>query len=150
MTRFTKPSDTAEPGTQLPSNGKTILIAEDDPFISRMYEVKLKNAGYNVVVKNNGRDAYNQIKESRPDLMLLDISMPELTGFEILSALANDGYDFSRSPAMILTNSSSAEHIQLAKSFGVDYLIKAELTPRDVLSRINGKLNLAIPEAGTS
>jgi DNA-binding response OmpR family regulator len=50
--------------------GKTILIAEDDPFILRMYQIKLEGAGFTVVVKTNGRDAYEYIKESRPDLFI--------------------------------------------------------------------------------
>ncbi|MBW3538610.1 response regulator [Candidatus Parcubacteria bacterium] len=146
MPRITQPSDLPQPGAALPPNGKTVLIAEDDPFIARMYEAKLKAAGYNVTLKNNGRDAYQAVKAAPPDLMMLDISMPEMTGLEVIGALRGDGYDFSASAAMILTNSSSEQHQQLAKSYGVDYLIKAELTPRDVLERINAKLGLSGPE----
>ncbi len=142
MTRITDPLDLPQDSTVLPANGKTILIAEDDPFISRMYQTKLTNAGYGVIVKNNGRDAYNAIKEQKPDLLMLDINMPELSGFEVLSALAADGYDFTANPALILTNSSNSEHRQLAKSYGVDYLIKAEMTPREVLNTIDWKLKV--------
>jgi DNA-binding response OmpR family regulator len=66
---------------------KIILIAEDDPFISRMYEIKLSAAGFKVVVKNNGREAYETAKAENPSLLLLDINMPELSGLEVLAAL---------------------------------------------------------------
>lgn len=130
----------AQPSQPVPPNGKTVLIAEDDPFISRMYQTKLSAAGYNVVVKNNGRDAYEEIKRSRPDLMILDINMPELSGLEVLSALHSESYDFSTSPAMVLTNSAEPQDRANAEKFGAEYLIKAELTPRQVLDRINSKL----------
>jgi DNA-binding response OmpR family regulator len=142
MPRLTTPEDAPKSDSAAAPNGKTILIAEDDPFISRMYQTKLSNAGYNVVVKTNGRDAYQTIKDTSPDLLMLDINMPELSGFEVLAALKNDSYEFTTHPVLILTNSSSQEHRDLAKGYGVDYLIKAEMTPRDVLERINAKLNI--------
>src|SRR4029079_297326 len=67
-------------------DGKTILIAEDDPFISRMYQIKLESAGFHVIVKNNGRDAFEAIKADQPNLAVLDINMPELSGLEVLAA----------------------------------------------------------------
>ncbi len=150
MARITDPNDVPQSAQAQPANGKKILLAEDDPFISRMYQTKLANAGYTVVIKNNGRDAYQAIKDEHPDLLMLDINMPELSGFEVLSALKGDGYDFAVTPVLILTNSSSQEHRTLAKNFGVDYLIKAEMTPRDVLDRINAKLNIANGPAAPS
>lgn len=120
--------------------GKTILIAEDDPFILRMYQIKLESAGFNVVVKTNGREAYEMIKSDRPDLFLTDINMPELSGLEVLSALQADSFDFADMPIIVLTNSSSIEDRKIAISYGADYLVKAELTPRQVLDRIVEKL----------
>jgi CheY-like chemotaxis protein len=120
--------------------GKTILIAEDDPFILRLYKIKLESAGFTVEVKTNGRDAYEMIKENRPDLFLTDINMPELSGLEVLSALQADGFDFTGMPIIVLTNSSNIEDRKIAISYGADYLVKAELTPRQVLDRIVEKL----------
>ncbi|MFI5240093.1 MAG: response regulator transcription factor [Candidatus Saccharimonadia bacterium] len=142
MTRITNPDEQTPIETQLPSNGKTILLAEDDPFISRMYQTKLTNSGFNIIIKTNGRDAYQAIKEVHPDLMMLDISMPELTGLEVLATLSNDGYDFSTSPVIVLTNSSDAELRKQAEGYGAEYLVKAELTPHDVEEKINEKLGL--------
>ncbi len=146
MTRITSPADSLDnrPGAVL-SNGKTVLVAEDDPFISRMYETKLTNSGYYVVLANNGRDAYEKIKDTKPDLLLLDINMPELSGFEVLGALNGDGYDMSTTPVMVLTNSSNMADRKVAESYGAEYMIKAELTPRAVLERINAKLGIDAP-----
>ncbi len=126
-------NDTAAP--------KTILIAEDDPFISRMYEIKLTAAGYRVVVKNNGRDAYETIKAEHPNLLILDINMPELSGLEVLSTLAGEGFDFATTPVIVLTNSSSLADRKQATAHGAEYVVKADLTPRQVLDLIHSKLN---------
>ena len=127
----------ADSGQAEASVGKKILIAEDDPFISRMYETKLSRAGYNVTIKNNGRDALEAIKASQPDLIMLDINMPELSGFDVLAALKGDGFDLSTLKILILTNSSNAEHRTLADTYHAEFMIKAELTPQQVLERIN-------------
>jgi CheY-like chemotaxis protein len=120
---------------------KLILIAEDDPFISRMYEIKLQGAGLRVIVKNNGRDAFEAIRSEHPNLAILDINMPELSGLDVLAALQNDGFDFSSMPVIVLTNSSELSDRNKAHSFGAEYLVKAELTPREVLDIISKKLS---------
>ena len=121
-------------------DGKLILIAEDDPFISRMYQIKLEGAGLRVIVKNNGRDAFEAIRSEHPSLAILDINMPELSGLEVLAALQSDGFDFSSMPVIVLTNSSELADRNKAHSFGAEYLVKAELTPREVLNIISAKL----------
>lgn len=121
---------------------KVVLVAEDDPFISRMYQIKLESAGLRVIVKANGRDAYEAVKLNAPSLLLLDINMPELTGLELLSALAGDNFDFSTMPVMVLTNSSNPEDRKTAQSYGADYLVKADYTPREVLDMIQTKLGI--------
>ena len=126
------------------SDAKLILIAEDDPFISRMYQIKLESAGFRVVVKNNGRDAFEAVKTEHPSLAVLDINMPELSGLEVLSALQNDGFDFAQMPVIVLTNSSELSDRNTAHSYGAEYLVKAELTPREVLNMISEKLGIAV------
>jgi DNA-binding response OmpR family regulator len=128
-------------------DGKTVLIAEDDPFISRMYQIKLESAGFHVIVKNNGRDAYESIKADHPNLAVLDINMPELSGLEVLAALQGDNFDFADMPVIVLTNSSELSDRNKARSFGAEYLVKAELTPREVLNMISEKLGVTPPPA---
>lgn len=142
MTRITDPEESnleAQPKT---SNGKTVFIVEDDPFISRMYQVKLVGAGFKVELANNGRDAYERLRTIGPDLVLMDINLPEMTGFEVVKALRNDGASDLLKNIIILTNSANPDDRKLAQQYGIDYVVKAELTPRDVLEKINKKLGL--------
>ena len=142
MPRISQPEDVPQSNKTAPPNGKTILIAEDDPFIARMYETKLTMGGYAVILKSNGREAYDALRESTPDLVLIDINMPELTGFEVLQALKSEGVKLDPSKVIILTNSSGTENQEKAKEFGVDFIIKADLTPKAVLDKINQKLGI--------
>lgn len=125
------------------SNHRTILMAEDDPFISRMYDLKLTGAGYRVIIKNNGREAYESFKTEHPDLLLLDLNMPELSGLEVLAALKSDGVDFNKLPVVVLTNSSRDEDREAADTYHAEYLVKAELTPKQVLEMIDSKFKVA-------
>jgi DNA-binding response OmpR family regulator len=127
------------------SDAQLVLMAEDDPFISRMYQIKLESAGFRVIVKNNGRDAFEAIKEERPNLCVLDINMPELSGLEVLAALQNDSFDITTMPIIMLTNSAEEADRKRAQEFGAEYLVKAEYTPREVLDIINEKLGVGKP-----
>jgi CheY-like chemotaxis protein len=79
---------------------------------------------------------------------VLDINMPELSGLEVLAALQGDGFDFADMPVIVLTNSSELADRNKARSFGAEYLVKAELTPREVLNMISEKLGVTPPPAG--
>lgn len=117
-----------------------VVVIEDDPFISRMYQVKLAKAGYHIAMGVNGREAVALITQHQPRLALVDINMPEMTGIEAINQLRDDGYDFSRTKIVFLTNSNNPNDIEKAKAMGADYLIKADQTPRGVLELIRKKL----------
>lgn len=139
MTRISDPHDAQidQPAVHA-SNGKVIVLAEDDPFISRMYTTKLTSAGYQIHLANNGREAYELVKSTNPNLVMMDINMPELTGFEVIKALKNDGFDLKK--IIVLTNSPDTADRDTAKVLGVEFLVKADLTPREVLDKINARL----------
>lgn len=117
-----------------------VVVIEDDPFISRMYQVKLAKAGYHIAMGVNGREAVALITQHQPRLALVDINMPEMTGIEAINQLRDDGYDFSQTKVVFLTNSNNPNDIEKAKAMGADYLIKADQTPRGVLELIRKKL----------
>jgi len=125
------------------AKGKQILIAEDDPFISRMYQTKLIGAGFEVKMAANGLEAVTIIKMELPSLLLLDLDMPEMTGFQALEELVAAAIDLSAMPVIILTNSSKSEDRERAKGFGAEYLVKADITPKQVLDKINSKLDVS-------
>lgn len=117
-----------------------VVLAEDDPFISRMYTVKLQSSGLNIVLARSGRAAVEAITKNQPRLVMLDINMPELTGFEVYDVLKNNHYDWSRSEVIFLTNSSKKEDVDRANKLGCDYIIKSDSTPKEVLEKIESKL----------
>ncbi len=120
-----------------PQEKKTIMVVEDDVFISDIYDVKLTSAGYNIVLANNGRDAINKLKEGIiPNLMLLDIVMPYMDGFDVLEALQLNKA-WRDIPVVLLTNLSQKEDVDRAMTLGAkDFLIKSHFTPSEVLAKV--------------
>ncbi len=118
-------------------NKKMIMVAEDDVFISDIYDVKLKDAGYDVVMANNGREAIEKLESGvRPDLILLDIVMPYMDGFDVLEAI-NRREEWKSIPIVLLTNLSQKEDVDRGIELGAkDFLIKSHFTPTEVLAKV--------------
>jgi len=123
--------------TQEETNQKTIMIAEDDAFIGDIYEVKLKEAGYNVILASNGREAIEKLEAgAKPQILLLDIVMPYMDGFDVLEAMSKRD-DWKNIPVVLLTNLSQKEDVDRGMSLGAkDFLIKSHFTPSEVLAKI--------------
>lgn len=123
---------------QTDSVQKKLLLVEDDSFILDIYDMKLSEAGYDVTLANNGREAVRQLEENQfiPDLILLDIVMPYMDGFDVLKVLKeNDAW--KEIPVIMLTNLSQKDDIERAVKMGAnDYLIKSHFTPSEVLTKI--------------
>ncbi len=112
--------------------GKKVLIIEDDVSISNMYQMKLKQQGYTVIVADNGSDGLEVAKKEKPDLILLDVILPQLDGFSVLEELKKSK-DTAKIPVLMLTNLSTNEDQEKAQKLGADnYLVKASLTPTEV------------------
>ncbi len=117
-------------------NKKTILIIEDDEAILSMYKTKLEKDGFNVLVANNGYDGLELIKKKKPNIVLLDIILPQIDGFSVLGAIRDDA-KIKDTPVIILTNLSTEEDKIKGKILGVkDYLVKANLTPAEVSKKV--------------
>lgn len=115
---------------------KKILIVEDDVFISEMYANKLQKAGFEVSLARDSQEALSKLKEIRPDLILLDIVLPKIDGFEVLKTIKNDP-KFKKIKVVLLTNLSEAEDIKKGLELGADaYLIKAHSTPSEIIEKI--------------
>lgn len=116
---------------------RTIMVAEDDVFISDIYDVKLKDAGYDVIMANNGREAIEKLEAgARPDLILLDIVMPYMDGFDVLEAI-NRREEWKDIPIVLLTNLSQKEDVDRGMQLGAkDFLIKSHFTPTEVLAKV--------------
>lgn len=114
-----------------------ILLIEDDALLVRMYQKKLELDGYEVHVANNGEDGLKIFKDTKPNLVLLDVMMPKMNGFEVLEAAKNDD-DIKETPVILLTNlGSSDEDIEKGLELGaVAYLIKSNVTPAIVVAKV--------------
>lgn len=116
-----------------------ILIVEDDPFISDMYSLKLEEAGFEVEVAADGRKGLERIKSGGQDLVLLDIVLPMMDGFEILQALKQEGGPHP--PIILLSNLGQKDDVDKGLSLGAaDYMIKADFTPSEVVAKVKKAL----------
>ncbi|MEO6761560.1 MAG: response regulator [Candidatus Saccharimonadales bacterium] len=123
--------------TSTEPNTKTILLADDEQFIAVAYKDGLERAGYDVTVAHDGQEAMELLKTLRPDIMLLDLIMPRMNGFEVLQAMQNDP-ELRDIPVLVLTNLSQPADEAEAREFGVvDFMVKADVSLRDLLERLD-------------
>ncbi len=119
-----------------------IALVEDEKVLSQVLENKLKKEGFEVFVAMDGEAGLEIIDAMRPDLILLDILMPKIDGFGVLTQLSQNP-ELSKIPVIIISNSGQPVEIDKALALGVkDYLIKAEFDPQEVLEKIKKQLNL--------
>lgn len=117
-----------------------ILIVEDDRYISKMYQLKLSLDGFDVQVADNGRVGIEKVKEFRPDIILTDILMPEMDGFDVIKAVKGDS-EFAGVPILIMSNLGQEDHIQKGLELGaIGYIVKSQVTPSKVVDKIKETL----------
>ena len=117
-----------------------VLIAEDDISISNLLRMQLELAGYKVVVANSGNSAVELTLQNKPNFIIMDISMPELNGFEVIDKLKTSGFDTNSFKLVFLSNSSTPGDIEKSHDYGAEYKIKAELSPKELIGFIDSKL----------
>ena len=115
-----------------------VLLVEDEPFLSGMYQTKLKLDNFNVVAAADGEEALEKIKAQEFDVVLLDIMMPKLNGFEVLKSIRSDSNKkIAATPVIILTNLGQKSDIEQGLLLGAnDYIVKASFTPAEVVEKI--------------
>lgn len=119
---------------------KKILLVEDDPMLIDIYTTKLKEQGFNPVVRENGKEILEAIEREKPDLIVLDIVLPYLDGWEILGKIKSEE-NSKDIPVIILSNLGQKEDIDRGFEMGVArYLIKAHHTPSEVATEIRDVL----------
>lgn len=120
-----------------------IAIIEDDATINQMYRMKFEADGFEVQVATNGRDGITVAEKFRPDMILLDLGMPEMSGDEALAEIRSHSWG-KTVPVIILTNLGEEEAPKKLKELGIhSYIVKAELTPKEVVTRVKEALGLA-------
>jgi len=118
---------------------ETILVAEDQRTISNLIEYKLKNSGYNVIVVGDGLSALKKVKTLKPDLILLDVMMPLMTGFEVLAALKKEKAT-QDIPVIVLTAQNREDDVLRGLELGADDYILKPFSPSEVVARIKTAL----------
>jgi len=115
---------------------KSILLVEDDPFVIDIYTKKLKMAGFSVRTARDGEEALRKLKEKKPDLLILDIVLPNIDGWELLGKIkGNEGLKDLK--VVVLSNLSEKIDVEKGLEFGiVGYFIKAYYTPTQVVKEI--------------
>jgi DNA-binding response OmpR family regulator len=113
-----------------------VILAEDEEIISTVYKLGLTHHGYEVTVAHDGLEAMEYLKKDTPDILLLDIIMPNMNGFEVLEALNKDR-KFKGLPIIVLSNLSQSTDEQKALDLGAsDYLIKADYSLKELVACI--------------
>lgn len=119
---------------------KTILVVEDDKFLRELMSQKLTKEGYKTIEAVDGEEGLKKIKDERPGLVLLDLILPGIDGFEVLSKMREDP-SLGEIPVIILSNLGQREDVERGLKLGAaDYLIKAHFTPGEIIEKIKGVL----------
>jgi DNA-binding response OmpR family regulator len=120
-----------------------LAIIEDDPVINQMYRMKFEADGFEVQLADDGKRGVALVEQFKPDMILLDIKMPNMDGAEALKEIR--GHDWGKDiPVIVLTNLGEEEAPKSLRAMGIhSYIVKADLTPRQVVSRVKEALGIA-------
>lgn len=117
-----------------------ILIIEDDKFLRELISRKLEKEGYIVCEAIDGEEGEKKIREEKPSLVLLDLILPGIDGFEVLSRIKRDPV-LEPIPIIILSNLGQKEEIEKGLKLGaIDFLVKAHFTPAEIIEKIKNIL----------
>lgn len=113
-----------------------ILAVEDDAFLRELVIQKLLKEGFEAIEAVDGEDGIAKARSEKPDCILLDLILPGMDGFQVLSVLKKDP-DLSRIPVVILSNLGQKDDIEKGVKLGAsDYLIKAHFTPGEIIAKV--------------
>lgn len=113
---------------------KKVLIIEDDKFFMDLLVKRLSGAGFDVVFSQNGKNGLDMAASEKPDVILLDILLPDMDGFEILTKIKEAK---NTAPAIFLSNLGSREQLQKAKDLGITtFMIKATVSLDNIVSEV--------------
>lgn len=115
---------------------KKVLIVEDDIFLSNIYSKKFSSEGYEVISAGDGKKGLNLAKQKKPDIVLLDLMLPSMDGFQVLEEIRKDE-EIKDTPVILLTNINDQDGIKKGYDLGAkDYIIKTFFTPSEVVEKV--------------
>jgi len=119
---------------------KKILIADDNENIREALTYLLEDAGYTVSLAKDGAEALRKVREVSPDILFLDIMMPEINGYDVCRAIKNDP-DLKNIYVIMLTAKGQADEQERGKAVGADEYVVKPFSPMEILSKIKNILN---------
>lgn len=115
---------------------KKIMIIEDDRFLSSLVKTRLEKDGFTIIQAFDGEEAIQLFKQQSPDLIILDLIMPRVTGFEVLQAISITP-QLAKVPVVILSNLAQDSDIENARRLGAkEYFVKVKVSIDDLVGRI--------------
>jgi len=124
----------------MPKTKPKILLIEDDQFLSKILLVKLKRAGFDVFLAVDGEEGIKKAKEIKPNLILLNLILPKLNGFEVLSEIKKTPV-LKKVPVVILSNLGQESDVEKGLRMGAeDYLIKTNLSLSEIVEKVKKHL----------
>ncbi|MFA6410424.1 MAG: response regulator [Candidatus Buchananbacteria bacterium] len=121
----------------MPEGAKKILIIEDDKFLAKMLARMLESYKYETILAGSGAEGLAKALEGQVDLILLDIMLPDLDGFDLLAKI-KDNVTSKDIPVIIMSNLGQPEDVAQGKKLGaIDYLVKSDLSLDEVVTKVN-------------
>ena len=119
---------------------KKILLIEDEEVLISLLEKKITREGYEFFIARDGIEGLEKIKEIKPDLILLDIIMPKMGGFEVMEEMQKDE-ELKKIPIVVISNSGQPVEIDRIQKLGArDWLIKTEFDPQEVVEKVKKQI----------
>ncbi len=113
-----------------------ILLIEDEPLLGDLLKKRLEKEGFGVVHQKNGLDGLEYLKANKPDLILLDIILPKLSGFELMEKIQSDS-QYHPAPIVIISNLGQDTDIERGQALGaIGYFVKARVSMEDLVSKV--------------
>lgn len=136
MTDEQQPTLAPAENTEAAPQASTVLVIEDDSFISLFLDKKLKELNYNTIVATSTSAALEQLQKTAVDIILLDIILPDENGFTLLERLKKDP-SYKDIPVVILSNLGQQSEIERGRQLGaIDFLVKGNYSPAEIVDRV--------------
>ncbi len=115
---------------------KKILLVEDEPMLSNLLRQRLEKESFVVTTAHDGNEAVEILKKEKPDLILMDIILPKMSGFEVMEAMKGDPA-IQAAPVVVVSNLGQESDVERGQSLGaVGYFVKAQMSVEDLVSKI--------------
>ena len=121
---------------------KAILVVDDEPYMIRLLQHHVERAGYRMIKAVNGREALEKVESDRPDLIIMDVMMPEMNGLEVLSEIRK-APETSKLPVIIMTANAQRFTKEEAESAGVSAFLTKPFSPTQLMAQISQHIDEA-------